>query len=432
MSISINPQLIDHFYNFAQKSPKERAGENFSAVQNNVRYLFPSNKLLLINKNISFGSSEKASPKREPSQATMDYIAKRREQLKNNGGLVHLNRLDLDDISDICAGIPVFEHLTAKQLYIITANLDSIALQSGCASQCSHCMYDASNKVATMSWDNFTDIVDGFAVLKERLGFFPVNESAFAFYMDSEPMAYISKGKDGKFHNIFDAAKYFHEKTGLKIHITTSGWEAGTEGHKSIAQQAAESFAKHPEYLESFGISVHPFHGYMEKYKKLLHEGKKTEAEEERNKYINRMVNVVKTTINMSKKIESKNYKLFIEYNNNDESHQEAIQLSKDIFTELKKQKVDLSYFNYTDDFPEKTRNIKGVNVDRNGRTDEKTNRGCDIYSIKIIGVDGHIYTDAPYSEEYKLPYKLNLKHPNKGELSEKYKNAIELSTVRF
>jgi hypothetical protein len=434
MSISINSQSIGNYYNSAVNSRKEKTAESFSVAQNNIKYLYPSNKLLLINSNISFGSSEKTSPKKEPSQATMDYIAKRREEL--NGKLVRLDQLDLDKISDICAGIPVFEHLTAKQLYIITNNLDDIMLQSGCPSQCSHCMYDADKKAATMSWDNFTDLVDGFAVLKDRLGFVPINKQSLYPFMDSEPMNYISKDKDGKYHNIFDAAKYFYEKTGKKFYITTSGWETGIEGHKSIAQQAAESFAEHPEYLKTFAISVHPFHRYIENYKKLLKDGKETEAEEERNRYIERMANVIKTTIDFfdTSKIISKRLEkgILLEYlYNNHNSQQESYQLLEDVMNRLKEQNIDVDkIFEFDKRHPLLTTYLAYRAIRRSGRTEPKREITADEiinWSDKIIGLDGYIYTDNPFSKEYKLPYKLNFRHPNKGELNDKYKNAIEV-----
>ena len=136
-----------------------------------------------------------------------------------------LSERDLTLIDRVCDGIPLFDGLKAKDLKLIANNFSTIALSTGCPSQCSHCCFDAEKTMKFMDWDNFTKLVDSLALLKKRLGFNPLCMNAsnpierkhdpekdyLYFFEDTEPMLYRSKGK-----NIYDAADISMIKQELK------------------------------------------------------------------------------------------------------------------------------------------------------------------------------------------------------------------------
>lgn len=268
--------------------------------------------------------------------------------------------LNLNTINDICVDIPVISHLKAKDLKKITNDFDSLMLQRGCPHQCSHCGMNSEKKITSMIWENFTELTDGIKTLKDRLGFNPFKTNiaqdifdssstidAVYPFADSDPMILRMKDSNGKFYSIFDAAKYYYEKTKTKFVITTAGWNK----NNVTSQKAAEQFTSDTTsggLLKSFYISIHPFHKDMQKSIEYTKEGDIEKAEYWRNRYVNNMCNVIKTTINMKEKCR---YGVILEYlehttpENKELSLCSAEKLFKEILEKLKKEGVDISYF---------------------------------------------------------------------------------------
>ena len=280
-------------------------------------------------------------------KSTLDYIAKARfdNPIKAYEDYVPLKELDLDKISDICEELPVFKGWTAKMLHLITSSFDGILLQTGCIHKCSHCGINAENKLTTMPWDNYTALTDDIGIIAERLGYNPFSRTGntIQLFQNSDPMMYKNKGKDGFIHNIFDAAKYYYEKTGTRTNITTAGWPLGNK----TAQKAAESFVENPGYLDLFGISIHPFHDYMQKSIKAEEDGNLNKAKHWRNKYVNMMVNTIKSTIGLKDKINT--YGIILEFDessfNSGVNWKSSEALFWEILNKLKTEGVDVSYF---------------------------------------------------------------------------------------
>ena len=92
--------------------------------------------------------------KKGPCQETLDYIKQAREDyLKKNGReLDKVYNLDLNKISDICKDISVFKDWSARDLALLTKNIESILIQRGCSHQCIHCGLCSSHKISTMHW----------------------------------------------------------------------------------------------------------------------------------------------------------------------------------------------------------------------------------------------------------------------------------------
>ncbi|MEI8128872.1 MAG: hypothetical protein WCG95_04560 [bacterium] len=348
--------------------------------QKNIDRTFPARRGISMAENkkaVSFTSLQDA----------LKYIVEARSNnpIQEYRNYVRLNELDLDKISDICEGLPTFKGWTAKTLQLITSCFDSIMLQIGCIHQCSHCGADSEKKLTTMLWDNFTKLTDDIGIIKERLGYNPFSNSStdnrIYLFANSDPMIYKSKGKDGVMRNIFDAAQYYYDKTGTKAIITTAGWPYGNK----TSQKAAESFVEHPECLDSFHISIHPFHNYMQKSIKYAEAGNPKEAAIWREKYIDMMANVIKSTIGLKDKIKS--YKIILQADNKSGNlgikQENAEYLLSQIFDKLEDQGIDTSHF--------RTKNCFGLKENQNTE-------------MRLIG---HIGRGASYSnkENYKPIY---------------------------
>ena len=279
-------------------------------------------------------------------QSALDYIAKARSNnpMKDWIDYVPLNELNTDKIADICEGLPTLKGWTAKVLKFVTNGFDGIMSQRGCIHQCSHCGVDSENKITTMLWDNFTAFTDDIGIITERLGYNPFSISgAISLFQDADPMMYKSKGKDGIWRNIFDAAKYYYEKTGTRTSVTTAGWPVG----RKTSQRAAESFVENPECLNDYNISIHPFHDYMQKSIKAEEDGNLKKAKHWRNKYVNMMVNTIKSTIGLKDKINT--YGIILEFDessfNSGVNWKSSEALFWEILNKLKTEGVDVSYF---------------------------------------------------------------------------------------
>lgn len=232
-----------------------------------------------------------------PSKKTINYLKSLSSDERN------VKAINTEKIEDVLKGIPIFEGIKVKDLFENINNFESILLQRGCIHKCTHCAAEASNRIKIMQWDNYKKIVDGISTLNKRLGFNPFSKKEYVsffkqidvatLYHDSDPMIYRSKGADGTYHDIFDAAKYLHEKTGSKTYIQTAGWLS------NASSQTALKFVKDSSMLNSFSISVHPFHKYMERSISADIKGNKAEAKHWHNLYVEMIANNLRTIKNM-------------------------------------------------------------------------------------------------------------------------------------
>ena len=398
-----------------------------------------------------------------PSQKTLNYIEKTREAYKKKYYKYpeKLETFDLKKMLDICKGISVFDGWSAEDLAFVTNNIESILIQRGCSHQCTHCGVCSQHKISTINWDNYIDFVEGAGEITRRLGFNPFKITSclpnyFMLFNDSEPMHFSSYDSKGVRHNFFDAARLYYEKTKTPVLLTTAGWEKGNDN----AQKAAEMFVKHPEYIASFCISIHPFHAYMARSSNFLEQGDIKRAEYWRNKYIHMMANVIKTTYPL--KFNNINYGFIFEYapdNNNPYCTQEEMtKLAHDIIAKVEEQGLKLDYTFLSKfsniNFPRRiiikgrAQSLKGESIKDKYYPIDKSNRfmlssndlswdykyttpGEILSATKIIDTDGSILIkkknpgiiDINFA---KLPLKLNFKHPtdwrseyNYGEIPE-------------
>lgn len=353
-----------------------------------------------------------------PSEKTIKYL----KNLKPDK--LRLSCINMSKIADIFEGISIFEGIKVKDFFTKNFIFDSILVQRGCMHQCIHCAAESSKKIRMMAWDNYTKIVDGISILSKRLGFNPFpNSNAMYLYNDSDPMIYRSKGTDGKYRNIFDAAKYLYKKTGKKTVIQTGGWLSG------FSQKAAEGFVKDSSMLDCFGISIHPFHKYMEKSIQAHLKGNIEEANKWRNIYTDMIANNIKTTGSLKNEI---TYGIVLEYVGpmerlKDESrrqyyNKEAVrQLYNEILDKLKLKNFNVGNLNIN------RRNInllgKGSNLGKNSISESTFKKKYwfgNVYNTISIDIDGAILSNPykygsmffkprPVIDSKKKPLKLNL-----------------------
>jgi|GEM_PF-2613054 len=422
MIINIKPFIP---YNSAYTTTVQPRQESNTSLSIPLKNTYSGADILSTYNRVSFKGNDPTNP---DLPAILKYIEKIKQQ---EGIICSFNQLDLDKIKNICADIPVFSHLTARDLKLISTNFDTILLHRGCYHQCSHCGVNAEPKITIMRWENFVDFVDGTETLIERLGFNPFLDFYDTYslpYLDSDPMIYRSKDLKGNIHSIFDAAKYYYAKTGNRFYITTAGWNKSDK----IAQMAAENFVKYPECIEGFAISIHPFHRYMQESIKHLKEGNLEKSAIFRNKYIDMISNVINTTIELN---EYENYGIILEFL--DETLEKGIikEASKKLLSDIL-QKVPEAGLDKID--------IEERNIDLIGRANgsqkdvlenSKSLIEFDIYdlltSVKMLGPDGQILI-RPDSKKFnfegepfmELPYKLNFRLPTR-DLSTPIKKVI-------
>lgn len=306
-------------------------------------YLVPTNNTLTAPKadvvkfrnKISFGSAG-------PSPKTLEYIAGVKGELKAAGKeLSSLSQLDLSKMEDIAEGIDVFKGWTSHDLAFATFRLDSILLQRGCPNKCAHCGADSEPKISTMNWKNYVAMVEGMGKLKDRLGFniFKTDyenssgpskkENSIYPFIDSDPMFFKSPEEvtapSGNtttvYHDIYDAAKLFYEKTGTKFCITTAGWEPKNK----IAQAAAEKFAKDPDSRAWFTFSVSPFHHYITEAIKYRNEAdlekdaqKKKELEDKCNEKVVKYTDMIANNmVTLTPLVKNKDFGFLLLYDKN-------------------------------------------------------------------------------------------------------------------
>lgn len=327
----------------------------------------------IFNKSLSFGNHNTLT---EPNAETMKYISDRKHELKLQGkSPSSFKDYDLNKIKDILKGLTVFKNFEIFDLRIASNYFESILLQQGCKHGCSHCSADAKKNIKTMKWDNFAKLSEDIGTLYERIGFNPfefrdtdrisveeiLNREVYP-YIDSDPMYYKSKGKDGQVHNIFDAAMLYYKKTkGTKFIINTNGWSKSNLN----SQKAADSFTVHPECISSFGVSVHPFDPLLIKSRDCIKKSKtetdpvksknyKEIGDRLRKKYIENMANTLKTSLKLPIDVEHGIVLLYAPKNavNCDGcSEKDSINLLKEILNSLKAENIDTSYFDFDETF---------------------------------------------------------------------------------
>jgi len=253
----------------------------------------------------------------------------------------------------------VFDGISMEDFSSLCSSIENIILIRGCSNGCIHCLASAkpfkqgvTGEVGTIIWEDFKNLTDSINEIQKRLEFNPFGKykKEFLPFHDSDPMSLKSYDNTGNPHNITEAVKYFYDKTEMPFHITTAGWDKEEGWVQKAAEELVENTLKISDSITAVMISVHPFHKYMSKSiefekasKKVENIGKKDLLEEKsqqyRQKYVDRMANVLKTFLPLFKENKASINLLYAPYHTNKSEYnpEVSIQLFKEIFDKLKK-----------------------------------------------------------------------------------------------
>lgn len=220
-----------------------------------------------------------------------------------------LRHIAMEPLEGLQYGIKVFEGLSMKDIQYMSENLHVIAVKRGCQKMCGYCYADAKPQNREMSWEDFTDITQGFKELKKRmhgLDIFglnnpilqndPIYRTTELFY-DADCMDLAIKDKKGKIYDFIDLSDEVVNSLGRTTVFDTSGWSV----NNGKMQERAEKYAKHfsnfenMNKLEAFNISFNVFNASYIASRKALKNGDYDKAKRLRDKYTTNIANTIYT-----------------------------------------------------------------------------------------------------------------------------------------
>jgi len=234
------------------------------------------------------------------------------DSLIKKDGFVNLEKCNLSKLEGIQNGIDVFNGLGIKQIYLLYKYVNSVALFRGCSNGCVHCFAEAkpihiskndTNRIKSVSWEDFDKLMSGMAELNNRLGIDRKHGDisrikTISPFLDADAMEVIVKDKNGVEHDYVDITNRINNDAKKYVLFDTSGWNPKSE----IMQKRAE---KYVEFMKSelaagnrpyvaINISLNPFHKLNSKYIEYINSDVE-KAQKFRNLYTDRMANVFYT-----------------------------------------------------------------------------------------------------------------------------------------
>ena len=214
---------------------------------------------------------------------------------------------DLKKLDGIQYEIKVFEKLSIKDIAFFLSTVAEIATFRGCHNNCAHCYADAkppvketASKTNGMTWEDFTNLMDGIETLNKRVGFFASGKNKRNKYRyltpfhDSDCMEISMKDKNGNVYDFIDIAKRLYKAMGVRVIFDTAGWNPKSQKYQEKAEKYVEFLSK-PQNKKMFyqiNVSLNPFHAIHRKEIELRKENKNELADKMRDYYTTRMANV--------------------------------------------------------------------------------------------------------------------------------------------
>ena len=125
-----------------------------------------------------------------------------------------------------------------------TIEIDTLKITDKCPRACDHCSQDPRLGLESISVENFERSIDEIAKIKREGG-----NDLLANYVltstDSDPFLHPQLAK---------LVEVFHDKTGKRFYLLTSGWY-----DNPIFQKNADWIAEHPEYVERVALTLSNF-----------------------------------------------------------------------------------------------------------------------------------------------------------------------------
>lgn len=216
---------------------------------------------------------------------------------------------DLNKLDGIQDGIKVFDGLNMKEIAFISQTLTEICVNRGCHNMCSHCYASAKppiredeNHINKISWEDFTNLTDGYKELNNRLGFSIINtphitNPYMTTFHDADGINICLEDKNGESHDFIDIEKRLYEATNVKQIFDTAGWSPKDKKAQARAEKYAKYYSQkeNMQRLDGFNISVNPYHALHTRAVILEKTGDLEKANKFRDLYTTRMANVLFT-----------------------------------------------------------------------------------------------------------------------------------------
>lgn len=227
------------------------------------------------------------------------YLDERKNELQEKGHHISIDKFDLEKLEGIQKGIKVFDGMSIKELGLVSQRLAAVLVTRGCSNNCAHCYNDAKTHIDRMSYEDFKSLTNGYKELNKRLGFNIFKEKlgdtkkVLVPFYDSDCAEIFIKDKQGNAHDIIEINKELYDVTKRQMLFDTAGWNVK---HPKTVERVNNyiSYYTNPENteaLESFNLSLNPFHKLNAEYVKYINNDS-ARAQKFRNLYTDRMSQV--------------------------------------------------------------------------------------------------------------------------------------------
>lgn len=286
---------LQNEYKKSQTGVSQTGASQANMSQTGVqRYFYPVNIL-------PFTGSQNTPLTDEDYTHAVEYFL---DAIEKKGGsasrLINISALDMDKLNGLQKGIEVFDGLTMKEIAFVL-NKPIILLNRGCNNCCVHCGFSAtpfSNKTLDqMSYEDFKSLIEGAKELENRMGNKVYLYSEMGLFLDSDCIDIELKDKDGNVYDCIDCMRLLGDDIEkVSPLFDTSGWNPKSEKHQKRAEKFVDFVLEHsPEDLEDINISINPYHDLYWRAKEFENEGRIEEAEILKQRYAQRVANMLLT-----------------------------------------------------------------------------------------------------------------------------------------
>ena len=367
---------------------------------------------------------------------------------------VPLSKINIKQFEGIQNGIPLFDNVKLKDIAFVTNKLETVNFFRGCTVGCTHCLKNANSDKKNLKSVLFEDIIrfaDGFKELSERFGFNVFNGVKYLSIIDdANPSDFPIKGLNSN-HSVAEGMKILYEKLEIPLLYVTSGWNKDSK----FAQKSAEEVNNLIVNNQNSGkieVSINPFSKIMEDSRIALKNNDEDKSNYLRNIYISKMVNTLKTFLNLFKLDKAQIiYRYAPNYAGNELVNSiETEKLYRDIYRELTKEVgSDLNniiqlnpdivtkpnpfhfieptgrgrkYFPYDINMKVQNGLIEDY-LQLNRLSNQELETLLEKGSLKCVDINGKIYTSKPSEHTYHINSPIELTIPTKIQLNYINKN---------
>lgn len=248
----------------------------------------------------SFTGSQKKPFTDEDYKNAREYLEKALANRGNTGRPINIKGLSLQKLNGIQKGIEVFDGLTMREIAFML-NKPIILLNRGCNNQCVHCGFMATpfskDTLDKMSYEDYKALIEGIKELECRMDNKVSLFSEMGLFLDSDCIDIELEDKNGKKYDWVDCARLLGDDIEKVTPLfDTSGWNPKSKKYQARAEKFVDFVLEHePDELDDINVSINPYHSIYAKAKELEKEGNTEKAAELKQRYAQRIANVLFT-----------------------------------------------------------------------------------------------------------------------------------------